>query len=118
MDTALAFAMGEAYRGREMKVFDWDKAARIIRDSHAQFAVAGLKEDMEWTSGEIVENFEPVKSGQFCMYLASTWATPVLCIDDEVIDCFVMEHETKWNANTVWPESALQIFKKTEEATK
>ena len=118
MDTALAFAMGEAFRGREMKVFDWDKAARIIRDSHAQYAVAGLKEDMEWTSGEIVENFEPVKSGQLGMFLASTWATPVLCIDDEVIDCFVMEHETKWNANTVWPESALQIYKKTEEATK
>lgn len=118
MDTALAFAMGEAFRGREMKVFDWDKAARIIRDRCAQYAVAGLKEDMEWTGGEIVENFEPVKSGQSCMYLASTWATPVLCIDDEVIDCFVMENETKWNAHTVWPESALQIFKKTEEATK
>lgn len=29
MNTIAAFAMGEAYRGNELKVFDWDKAANI-----------------------------------------------------------------------------------------
>ena len=29
MDTSIAFAMGKANRGKELMVFDWEKAAEI-----------------------------------------------------------------------------------------
>jgi len=31
MNTWTAFAMGEANRRKELMIFDWDKAARLIR---------------------------------------------------------------------------------------
>lgn len=55
MNTMAAFAMGEANRGKERMVFDWDKAAEIIRDRKPKWAIAGLQRDMEWTSGMIYE---------------------------------------------------------------
>lgn len=34
MDTLLAFEMGRANRGKELMVFDWDKAATIIKENN------------------------------------------------------------------------------------
>lgn len=112
MDTLTAFAMGEANRGREMKVFDWDKAARLIAEHKSKYASAGLLEDWEWTGGCIYEDGKPMLDEY--TYLASTWATPTLLLDD-AYDCYVMESETAWKAETKWPESALRIL---EEAQK
>ena len=42
MNTWAAFAMGEANRGKEMMVFDWDKAARLIGERKPECASAGL----------------------------------------------------------------------------
>ena len=39
MNTIAAFAMGEAYRGSELKVFDWDKAAKLIKESKTDYAL-------------------------------------------------------------------------------
>ena len=108
MNTLYAAMMGEAFRGSELKVFDWDKAARIIKERGLCDADAGLYEDWEWTGGTILENGDPVYDEY--LYLASTWATPTLRTDDEDIPCFVMEHETEWDAKTRWPASALKIL--------
>lgn len=124
MDTMAAFAMGQATRGNESKVFDWDKAAEIIRDKKPMWAIAGLKEDMDWTSGAIYQDGEPITDDY--TFLASTWATPILeiKIGDEVEDipCFRMEHEVpEWRSSTKWPHSAMEILmkgKKEDEAVR
>ncbi len=53
MDTLSAFAMGQANLGRPHKVFDWKKAAEIIRDEKPNRASAGLAGDWEYTGGDI-----------------------------------------------------------------
>ena len=111
MNTMEAFARCEASRNKPKMVFDWDKAARIMREQNAKNAVAGLSGDLGATAGTILENGKP-KLNEYT-YLASTWATPVLILDDrdEEIDCYIMEEKTKWDAGTSWPKSAREIFK-------
>jgi hypothetical protein len=113
MDTFKAFALGEANRGNEMKVFDWNKAARLIKEQKVNYASAGLSGDWEYTSGNILENGEP--NFDDYTYLASTWATPEIVIDGEFIDCYVMESQTEWDSGTKWPQSALDILNCSEK---
>jgi hypothetical protein len=109
MDSMKAFAMGRANKGRPHMVFDWHKAAELIRDRKPAGASAGLAGDWEYTGGEICRNGDPVMDGG--TYLASTWATPELDLDGDVMDCFVNQSETpEWEAETTWPESALKIL--------
>lgn len=111
MDTWKAFAMGQANRGKELMVFDWEKAARIIKERGAQDVSAGLRGDWDWTGGEILENGKPVDQDKTYVYLASTWATPELCIDGELIECFRMQSATPgWDSSTYWPPEALAIL--------
>ena len=109
MDTMKAFCLNRATPDGHEKVFDWDKAAQIIKERKPDVAYAGLSEDWEWTSGLIYENGEPAKS---YAYLYSRWATPVLVLDfDEIIECNQPEGYHGWDADTSWPESALEILK-------
>lgn len=114
MDTATAISIGMMNAGKEQMVFDWDEAARIIKTRQNETADAGLKSDYEWTAGTIFRNGKPVKNSY--TYLASTWAVPMLIFnfgteDMEEIPCYKMKHETKYDAHTKWPESALAILK-------
>lgn len=106
---------GMMNRGREMKVFDWVKAAQIIKDRKPKEAIAGLSEDWGWTAGPIFSDGKPVTDGG--AYLASTWATPVLVLDDGMeIPCYKMQSETPdWDADTKWPASARSILSNEEE---
>jgi hypothetical protein len=107
MNTMSAFIRGEANRGKELKVFDWVQAARIIKERGAKNASAGLAGDWEWTGGDIFENGAPVPEEDTYAYLASTWATPELNVDGDVMDCYKMQSETPgWDSNTYWPEEA------------
>lgn len=108
MDTILAFAMGEAHRGMEMMVFDWNKAAKIIREKKPKVVRAGLRDDWEYTGGVIYENGSIVFSSS--CYLASTWAVPEISVDGEVLPCYIMQRNTKWTAETKWPPSAIRIL--------
>lgn len=101
--------MGEANRGRELKVFDWDRAAQLIKENGYKDASAGLQSDWEYTGGDIFINGKPDMKSY--TYLASTWATPEIEIDGEVYDCYKMKSQTlNWDAHTKWPESALNIL--------
>ena len=96
-----------------VKVFDWNKAAEIIKDRQPSEASAGLIEDWGWTGGEIYRDGKPVPKEETYTYLGSDWATPVLVInDDEVIDCYVRVEEVTadCHAGTYWPQSALDIL--------
>lgn len=116
MDTKRAFLIGEANRGKDEMVFDWDKAAEIIKKEKPTYASAGLAEDWEWTGGLIYKQGKPITDEY--TYLASTWAVPQLNIDGKIIVCYRMKSTIpKWNAKTKWPESALAILKG-EKATK
>lgn len=109
MDTLIAFAMGEANRGKELMVFDWDKAAQLIKESGATHASAGLRDDWEWTGGTIFEGGEIVTDDY--TYLSSTWAVPELLIDGDFIPCYKMDSETPgWGCTTKWPHSAIKIL--------
>lgn len=99
------------------KVFDWDKAARVLRDRGAKTAEAGLDEDPRWAWGSILRDGKPVARGDTYTYLASSWATPVLLVDGEEAECWRPESEAPgWDAETYWPESALKIFNGEEDA--
>ena len=116
MDTLSAAAKALANQGKELKVFDWDKAAQIIKDRQPQKASAGLSGDWEWTGGDIYKNSSPIPEDDTYVYLASNWATPELEIDGELMDCYIMEGEApkSWPsenyAKLYWPKSALEIL--------
>lgn len=108
MDTLSAFALGEANRHKELMVFDWIKAAKLIKEKNPSFARAGLSGDWEWTGGTIFSSGKTVTNDY--TYLASTWATPELDLDGEKINCFVMQSECSWDESTKWPQEALDIL--------
>lgn len=108
MRSDLVFKLGEASRHASMRVFDWDKAAQLIKERQPKEAGAGLSGDWEWTGGCIYRNGEPVTEEY--TYLASTWAVPELNLDGELIDCWQYETDTKFNEHTKWPKSALKIL--------
>ena len=112
MNTWMTIAAKEAYSGRKLMVFDWDKAARLIRERKPKCASAGLQRDWEYTGGTIYEDEKPVINAY--TYLASTWAIPEINLDGDVIECYRMEHEVpEWGSKTKWPQSALDILKGT-----
>ena len=105
-------------RGDEAMVFDWDKAARLIKETGAKSAEAGLRGDWEGTGGYIFYDGEPIKKEkddfpvETQAYLASIWAVPEIRIDGgRKRPCYKMHHEApRWNAKTRWPKSALKIL--------
>lgn len=111
MDSMMALAMGTANRGKELMVFDWEKAAKIIKKRKAREASAGLRGDWGWTGGDILRDGKPVPQEETYTYLASTWATPELNIDGEIIPCYRMKSKTPgWDSGTYWPDEALKIL--------
>lgn len=112
MDTMLAFAKGEANRGKPMRVFDWDEAARRIVAANATEAGAGLSQDWDYTGGDILRDGKPVPREYTYTYLESTWAIPELTLDDGSEEpCWIWSDESPdWDARTYWPDSALKIL--------
>lgn len=113
MDSLQAYARGQAARavGARQMVFDWDRAATLIRERGAKDASAGLRGDWKYTGGEILRDGKPIDSGDTYTYLSSNWATPELDIDGAVIECWRYEEDTPgWNSGTYWPDSARAIL--------
>lgn len=112
MNDSATFYMYQANLGRPVRVFDWDKAASMIAERKPERAMAGLSEDFEYTCGTIYKAGEPVgkKNDGTYIILASTWATPILVIDGEEVECWKMESEANGCGKyTCWTESALRI---------
>lgn len=102
---------GESNRHRDLMIFDWNKAAILIKN-HPKYpdvtCEAGLSGDWDYTGGVIFDCRSIVKNNY--TYLSSTWATPTLIIDDDEYPCFVMESETNWGSDTKWPEESVKIL--------
>ncbi len=92
-------------------VFDWVRAAQMIVERKAQTVSAGLSGDWEWTGGEILRDGIPVPQEDTYTYLSSTWATPEIDIDGEILACFKMQDETPgWGSGTYWPDEARALL--------
>lgn len=112
MNSLDAYARGLAARGKEPMVFDWNRAAELIVERKPKVASAGLRDDWEWTGGAIWRDGKPVPCEDACTYLGSTWAVPELCLDGEIVECYVMQSQApEWGPETYWPASALAAAK-------
>lgn len=99
-----------AHMHDEPKVFDWIKAAKIIKEKKAMNAEAGFIKDWFWTGGSILHDGDFVLENDN-LYLSSIWATPVICIDGKFEECWVRESKAHgWGSGTMWPPEALDIM--------
>ena len=111
MDTMAAFEMAKANQDNELMVFDWDKAANLIKASPESEFGAGLSGDWEWTGGDIWSDGKPIPEEDTYVYLSSTWATPEISINGVIQDCYKMQSKTpNWNADTYYPVEAKKIL--------
>ena len=95
-------------RSDKPKRFDWVKAATILKERNPGSAHAGLQ---TCTSGLIWDEHKPVPEEETYVYLSSQWATPILVIDDEEIECWTEEGASaEGSAHIYWPEEALKIL--------
>ena len=103
-------------KGAKIKAFDWDKAAKIIKqqfEKHSDLiAEAGLQGDWQYTGGVIFENGKPTNDNH--TYLASNWAAPTLIIswngeEQLEIECSIELNE-RFDAETKWDEKSLEIL--------
>lgn len=111
MNTMMAFAMNLAAisAGTRPRVFDWNKAAEMIRDQNPMDAEAGLGGDWEWTGGCIFRDGHIVTDDY--TYLKSNWAEPQIMLDGgDPIPCWVYANTVSWDEDTKWPDSALDIL--------
>jgi len=72
----------------DMKYMDWERAARIVSEHPDSTIYAGLLEDWNNTSGLIFDRGEYQYE---YVYGCSCWATPILDVDGEEIECYVTE---------------------------
>lgn len=122
MDTASAFVYGRMHRDSPSRVFDWLKAAQIIRDRYLvgnlKVASAGLRDDWEYTGGKIFENGSPVPAEETYTFLSSTWAIPELCLDGDIFECWIWAKDSPgWDAGTYWPPESLAILQPSLQIT-
>ena len=119
VDSLTGFVRGMANRDKEAMVFDWDKAARLIREQQPKYVSAGLRDDWEHTGGEIYADGEPISRDDTYTYLSSTWAIPEIDIDGDRQPCYRMQSEVPdWDSDTFWPESAIAILEGNKDEDK
>ncbi len=93
-------------------VFDWIKAATIIRDQQPTIARAGLRDDWKYTRGTIWRDGKPTLRKDKYTFLAYLWATTVLKLNSKAaaIECYQQYDELpNYDQSTFWPVEALAI---------
>lgn len=73
----------------DMKYMDWKKVQQIVDEHPNSVIYAGLQEDWGNTSGVIYKNGKYYDGGFF--YGCSVWATPIVDVDGEEIECWTYE---------------------------
>ena len=82
-----------------MKYMDWNKVQKIV-DEHPNSVIrAGLMEDWNNTSGLI---FAKGKYYDGYVYGSSTWATPIVDVDGEEIECWTHEKTKEGHSKPDW----------------
>lgn len=84
----------------DMKYMDWDKVQKLV-DKHPNSVIcAGLLEDWGNTSGLIFANGE-YYNGRY-IYDRSVWATPIVDIDGEEIECWTYNESKEATGTPGW----------------
>jgi hypothetical protein len=100
-----------ANEGKELMVFDWDRAATLIKiaseESSDVLAEAGLAGDWKYTGGVIYDN--QIDDDSYT-YLVSIWARPTLVLNGEEIECWLYKDDATFDSGTKWPQSARDIL--------
>ena len=103
-------------KGAKDKSFDWDKAAKLIKEKLIEHpnlkAEAGLEGDWDYTGGIIFEEGKPTNDEY--TYLSSNWAVPTLILswddtEQEEIACFTEESQ-RFSEDTKWDPTSLLIL--------
>lgn len=82
-----------------MKYMDWKKVQQIV-DKHPDSVIyAGLMEDWNNTSGLI---FARGKYYRGYVYGCSNWATPIVDVDGEEIECWTYEETKEGSSRPDW----------------
>ena len=94
-------------RTKEPRVFDWAKAAELIKIHNITDAKAGLKEDWTYTSGDILINGKRPNKNDVYLFLGSEWATPILMDmgTHKEYECWRYEETGKFE--DWWPEDGV-----------
>ncbi len=103
---------------KSLKIFDWIKAAKIIKENNIQNASIGLGVTLDDTT-LIFQNGKPIKI--FGNMFLSSESNPVLIDNDsgEIINCFFSINEQDIPSSTEviklsgWPKVAVDIIKET-----
>lgn len=117
MDPFDIFVNGLRHEKNERRVFDWNKAAQILRDRKTLTCKACIIEDYDETVGSILIDGEPALDFKF-PYLSSCYGTPCIVFEDcDFVPCWIPQSESPdWTGYTYWPESARCILKGIENA--
>ena len=111
MDTIKAIQLAELSSGIENKVFDWVKAANIIKENPNKNWNAGLSCDLEWTGGRIWDADKKNIDNNSYTFLSSNWAIPVIYDDSGLeIECYVKATETEYGEETRYPKEFMDIL--------
>lgn len=120
MDHMTAYMRGRASRDAPLRVFDWEKAARLIVQHKPRIVSAGLSGDWGCTGDAIYDADKGGPLADAGTYLSSTWAIPEIqlsccCEDEDDGDCWRYQEDLAaegkdWGPATVWPQEALVIL--------
>jgi len=109
------FTSSRSNNKNPQKAFDWDKAAKIIKEilkKHPNLvAEAGLQSDWAHTGDVIFEDGKPSNEGY--TYLSSNWANPTLIIEvdgEEILEleCFI--EDGRFSCDSKWDDGSLNIL--------
>ena len=124
-DSNLDVHANNRFKTKSLKIFDWIKAAKIIKENNIQNASIGVDVTID-DAVLILQHGKPIKIT--CNMFLSTDSNPVLINNDsgEIMDCFLsineqdMEYNTIYSSNSTegpklsgWPKIALDIIKET-----
>lgn len=84
----------------DKKYMDWEKVKQIVAEHPDSVIYAGLQEDWGWTSGVIYARGVYYDGGIF--FGCSTWATPILDVDGEEIECWTYEKTAEGSEMPEW----------------
>ena len=73
----------------DMKYMDWNKVQQIVNEHPNSTIYVGLMEDWNNTSGLIYKDGKYYNGGG--LFGCSVWATPIVDVDGEEIECYVTE---------------------------
>lgn len=99
-------AIGESigYSPDTMKYMDWNRVEQICKEHPDSVIYAGLQEDWGYTSGKIFDNGVFYNGGD--LFDQSKWATPILDVDGEEIECWTKEPHDKTGIPEWWGRGA------------